>query len=65
MRNCLAKIAEFHKTPSRIRDEAIVRSIEKELEDAGPIFKSIQTNPLIHEQQLTVIYDEDALLNPK
>ena len=62
MRNCLAKIAEFHKTPSRNRDEAIGRFIEKELVDAGSIFESVQTNPLTHEQQLAIICDEDATL---
>ncbi len=62
MRNCLAKIAEFRRIPSRIRDEAINRFIEQELVDAGSIFESIQTSPLTHEQRLALICDEDATL---
>ncbi len=62
IRNCLSKIAEFHSAPSRIRDKAIDRFIEKELVDSGSIFETIQQYPLTHEQRLALICDEDATL---
>ena len=62
IRNRLSKISEFHSAPSRIRDKAIDRFIERELVDSGSIFETIQQYPLTREQQLALISDEDATL---
>ena len=62
IRSSLSKIAEFQSAPSRIRDRAIDRFVEKELVDTVPTFEDFQQSSLTHEQRLAILSDEDATL---
>lgn len=48
--------------PARLRDTAIVRFIDVELDEMGVFFDAIESNPLTPEQRSAVVTDEDATL---
>lgn len=62
IRECMAKITEFHETPEIIRDRAVDRFTAGELKAMSLFFETIEKNPLTPEQRRSVVCDEDATL---
>lgn len=58
----LDTVRGFESAPHSLRDGAIKRFIETELEEMKYFFDSIESNPLTPEQRLAVVSDEDATL---
>ncbi|MBC6404835.1 MAG: UvrD-helicase domain-containing protein [Rhodospirillales bacterium] len=58
----LDAIGRFARAPHRMREDAIERFVETELEEMKDFFDSVESNPLTAEQRLAVVTDEDASL---
>jgi DNA helicase IV len=58
----LKEVTAFHSNPVRMRDAAISKFVEDELEALHDFFDEIESNPLTPEQRLAVVTDEDATL---
>ena len=58
----LDAIGRFARAPHRMREDAIERFVETELEEMKNFFDSVESNPLTAEQRLAVVTDEDASL---
>ena len=62
IRECLAKVGDFHEKPYHLRDRAVDRFMEKEPVEMAGFFEAIEKNPLTEEQRRAVVCDEDATL---
>lgn len=58
----VSPIVAFAKDPNRLRDIAISRFVDNQLERWKDFFDSVETMPLTPEQRLSVVVDEDATL---
>lgn len=58
----LKQVFEFQKSPIQVRNTAIQKFVDLELERMQGFFDSIESNPLTPEQRLSVVTDEDATL---
>ena len=58
----LKEVTAFHSNPVRMRDAAISKFVEDELDELQDFFDEIESNPLTPEQRLAVVTDEDATL---
>ena len=62
IRQCLAKVADFHGNPDDLRDRAVDGYLKREAAEMADFFDTIEKNPLTREQRLAVVCDEDATL---
>ncbi len=62
IRECVARIVEFHEKPARFREKAVDSYMEREMAEMASFFETIEKNPLTREQRQAVICDEDATL---
>lgn len=58
----LKEVTAFHSNPAHMRDAAVSKFVEDELEELKAFFDKIESNPLTPEQCLAVVTDEDATL---
>ncbi len=62
MKTSFARLVDFHRSPARLRQEAMDRFLASELRDMAPFFESVEKNSLTQEQRRAVVCDEDATL---
>ena len=62
IRECVARIVEFHEKPEHFREKAVDIYMEREMAEMTSFFETIEKNPLTQEQRQAVICDEDATL---